>query len=565
VRFESIAGRGDDTAANGLKVTYCRLGNWETQKPNVLIHAGLWGTWRGIKMCPENHYVDGAQVRFEDRGFLGLGDNTALNGLRIHCQSWPDSTSTLWVTVWGGNWGSWKSEITRSDKFVKLAKVCFQDSQGRGDDTAWNGLKFLYDPVIKASQIGTITEASDSYAVYINVGGLLDYTDIYGTIWAGHEKAASYSSGVPYSISNSTVINATDKEGLYRSELFFSQKESDDPPMVFEVPIPPGEYIVHLHFVEIWKYAQREDHHLFDVFIEDTLVWKDLDIYKEAEGGYTALVKESETTVADCWLTVKFKSIKQSPQLSAIEITPKQTCIIATVDFNIKADGTPLEPGLYVGDEWLEFGMVVWASGGVSELPRLFDTSKPRPKLGCGDPDLGAPNKGCSPPGPGIGAGGAPGKPGENCDKLGNVLIIQEDNDGDCPDDNRRGGTIAFDFVEPALAVYEMGFLNTDDGTSVKVLHIMDENITKTVLDLPVYGRNSKQTLKINIENVTLFKKSGAVTHIKFCHYDKNITKAIAAAQLECLNEIPTELTTPNPQTSDDSLHEARARSVGMP
>lgn len=54
----------------------------------------------------------------------------------------------------------------------------------------------------------------------------------------------------------------------------------------------------------------------------------------------------------------------------------------------------------------------------------------------------------CQPPGPGRGIGGAPGQPGENCEPLRNVLIIQEE-DKEAPDDNLGGGRICFEFTTP--------------------------------------------------------------------------------------------------------------------
>jgi len=71
-------------------------------------------------MCPNNYYVDGAQVKFEDS--QGKGDDTALNGLKIHCQSESSSSASQWVIVWEGSWGNWKTAVTRSDLYVKLAK-----------------------------------------------------------------------------------------------------------------------------------------------------------------------------------------------------------------------------------------------------------------------------------------------------------------------------------------------------------------------------------------------------------------------------------------------------------
>jgi len=92
--------------------------------------------------------------------------------------------------------------------------------------------------------------------------------------------------------------------------------------------------------------------------------------------------------------------------------------------------------------------MVMSASGVVSNLLHLFDISYPKYSPGCSDSDLGSPNKACHLSGPGIGSCRAPGEPSENCDSHGNVLIIKEDNDGsNCPNENCSGGTIAFDFV----------------------------------------------------------------------------------------------------------------------
>jgi hypothetical protein len=44
------------------------------------------GTWGSIVYCPINHYIAGAQVRFEDP-LGGFNDDTALNGLHILCRS----------------------------------------------------------------------------------------------------------------------------------------------------------------------------------------------------------------------------------------------------------------------------------------------------------------------------------------------------------------------------------------------------------------------------------------------------------------------------------------------
>jgi len=333
-------------------------------------------------------------------------------------------------------------------------------------------------------------EAPVSYSVHVNVGGP-DYADRYRTVWAGYQKVSSYSSGKSLEVAHSTLINGTDIQDLYHSELWFAQKKVGDPPMIFEVPVPRGVYHVRLHFAEVYRKAQKENTRVFDVFIEDSLVWKELDIFKEAGGGYTALVKESEAMVDDCLLTVEFKKVMGNPKLCAIDI-----CTITTVDFKSKADGSPIEPGLYKGDEWLEYGMIVWPPGRAKDR-----------------------------------------------------------------------GSMLFDFVGPVSAVYELGFLDVDDGTSVEVSHVTEKGVEETVLELELLGDSSEQILKINIENITqvkvVCKNICVVTHIKFCYYDEGVTTALAVAQSQCPAAFPAKMAS-DAQTPD-SLHAMHDKSVGLP
>ena len=125
-------------------------------------------------------------------------------------------------------------------------------------------------------------------------------------------------------------------------------------------------------------------------------------------------------------------------------------------------DGTVLEGGDYVSLEWFSaYGITIKASstnGGYTPdgQARIYDTSIPGEDL-----DLGSPNKKCTPSGPGVGVGGEPGQPGENCVPQGNVLIIQ-DGRTDKPSDNGFGGSIEFCFDTPAPEVYSIGLMDID-------------------------------------------------------------------------------------------------------
>jgi hypothetical protein len=181
-----------------------------------------------------------------------------------------------------------------------------------------------------------------------------------------------------------------------------------------------------------------------------------------------------------------------------------------------------------VRDQWKSLGLTLFAEGGLSSkvgnMPRLFDTKNPgREKAG--DPDLGAPNIGCTPRGPGIGDGGKPGTPGANCAPQGNVLIVQGANrNPEIPADAAYGGTITLDFPDAAgKYVSEIGLLDIDEkGSSVVVIYDNGKGGTsEKVIPVPNLGNNSFQFVKIDTERVrwikVMLRGSGAVTHIKFC------------------------------------------------
>lgn len=135
LRFEDPID-GDDTAGNGLKLKFCGVHDWYNQEEKT-IYGGVWGSWKGMKMCPYGKYIGAAQVRFEDPID---GDDTALNGLQVWCvdKNWYGGESLM---VYPGVWGSWKGWSYKVGKLVKGARVRFEDPID-GDDTALNGIHF---------------------------------------------------------------------------------------------------------------------------------------------------------------------------------------------------------------------------------------------------------------------------------------------------------------------------------------------------------------------------------------------------------------------------------------
>jgi len=198
---------------------------------------------------------------------------------------------------------------------------------------------------------------------------------------------------------------------------------------------------------------------------------------------------------------------------------------LVTVDFNTDANGNAIEAGRYVEDEWLSLGMTLQAEGGENTLPRILDSADPggETKRACGDSDLGTPNEKClKNPGPGRGIGGEPGSLGENCEPLGNVLIVQEPG-SDCPDDNVDGGIITFGFSYPdGQYVKEIGLIDIDYKSSISVFYADNSGILQDrQIGIDLIGDNAVQTVEIDQDHVNRIKlrleRSGGVTSITFC------------------------------------------------
>jgi len=190
-----------------------------------------------------------------------------------------------------------------------------------------------------------------------------------------------------------------------------------------------------------------------------------------------------------------------------------------TIDFHKLPNGTVLQGGTYLSDEWYDaYGLTLSASGGYSKKPRLFNTSDVGTKK-FGDPDLGSPNERCLNPGPGKGEGGEPDSLGANCKPLGNVLIIQEDNAHlEIPDDSVDGGVISFKFNQP-VQISKIGLLDIDYKSSLRV-YLFEQGSED--IPIPTMGDNSAQTISINKYSVEQLDvnlgRSGAVTSLSFCY-----------------------------------------------
>ena len=201
-------------------------------------------------------------------------------------------------------------------------------------------------------------------------------------------------------------------------------------------------------------------------------------------------------------------------------------CSSDVLDFDTAGElGTYLDHGDYVKhDEWRKsHGVRVFARGRngsgytPSNMARLYGSSTSGEMS-----QLGSPNRRCRTRGrpfPGSGSGGFPGQPGENCRRLGNVLIIQRDEAfGPAPANNADGGVITFVFDLPTN-VTSMGLLNINTASSN--IYVTREDGSRRPIRVPRLGLNSVQTVPIFQPNALKVQVSlrfrGAVTHLTFC------------------------------------------------
>ncbi|XP_045193286.2 vitelline membrane outer layer protein 1-like [Mercenaria mercenaria] len=108
-------------------------------------NANDWGDWGDAQYCGEDTYAVGYDMKIEE---WIKGDDTALNGIKLICQSPFGHTSRRGVATSSvGPWGGWVGEAlcdNRNDKqqFLTSFNLQSEQKQGKGDDTSANFIKF---------------------------------------------------------------------------------------------------------------------------------------------------------------------------------------------------------------------------------------------------------------------------------------------------------------------------------------------------------------------------------------------------------------------------------------
>jgi glucose/arabinose dehydrogenase/N-acetylneuraminic acid mutarotase len=168
------------------------------------------------------------------------------------------------------------------------------------------------DTALSASDTVTVTvsPAPAGSVVRINAGGG-SYVDSLGQSWV---PDAPFVVGSSSTFSTGAAINGTTDDVLYQSERWGNS-------FGYQIPVTNGEYVVDLHFAEIfWNGASAR---VFDVSVEGTLVINDLDIWSDA-GANTTLVMPVSATVNDGVLNIAFTASIDNAKISAIDVHPHE-------------------------------------------------------------------------------------------------------------------------------------------------------------------------------------------------------------------------------------------------
>ncbi|MDQ8188179.1 malectin domain-containing carbohydrate-binding protein [Pelagicoccus sp. SDUM812002] len=144
----------------------------------------------------------------------------------------------------------------------------------------------------------------------VNAGGPA-YTDGSGAVWSadfGFNTGSSYSNGV--------AIAGTTDDALYQTERWDAGAA---PELQYSFALADGDYLVRLHFAEIYNGIVASGQRVFGIVVEGSTFDASFDIF-EAAGFGTSHVVEVQATVVGGSLEIDFLHVTENPKVNAIEV-----------------------------------------------------------------------------------------------------------------------------------------------------------------------------------------------------------------------------------------------------
>lgn len=192
-------------------------------------------------------------------------------------------------------------------------------------------MRFLISALFATLLLSSVVSAQTQPPIRIICGGPA-YTDSKGLAWMAD---TGYNNGTVSK--NSDTIKGTADAALYHYGRYNSQATN---PLTYTFPLPGGTYHVNLYFAETSSGQQQVGGRIFNVKMQDEMVFQKLDIYAAA-GANTALVKSADITVTSGEAKIEFDNLVQNPKINAIEIVQTASAPTMKLSF-LYPDGTPV-------------------------------------------------------------------------------------------------------------------------------------------------------------------------------------------------------------------------------
>lgn len=233
--------------------------------------------------------------------------------------------------------GSWQSvtplPVTRYSGVARQLGATFVYATGATDggeltNTTWLGCSGSADCSVAEPAPSSVPGPSPS-TVRINAGGFAQTVD--GVTWSACRDTSTcegwVSGGNRYTHAPAPVVTGVTppaNEALYQTEWTgggTSGVPAGGLAFAFNVPVANGNYNVRLHFAE--NYQNAAGARSFDVNIEGgALELANFDVYAQAGGKFSAIVREFPVTISDGNVTIEFIPQVENALINGIEIVP---------------------------------------------------------------------------------------------------------------------------------------------------------------------------------------------------------------------------------------------------
>ena len=161
------------------------------------------------------------------------------------------------------------------------------------------------DGIVDAADLRFVTRGETIYR--INSGGPA-FTDSRGNTWQA--DSAIGATGTVYTTQANII-------GTSLQQLYGTERYQLGGPLRVNLPVEPGEYIVRLHFAEIFHSAPGS--RILNVFAENTTLASNLDLVASV-GPNAAMVLEGRVSVWDGSLSVVIKATVDASKLAGVEV-----------------------------------------------------------------------------------------------------------------------------------------------------------------------------------------------------------------------------------------------------